>query len=155
MFIAVKICSQEKARNTTYNFISMKTLEVERSLSCRAQYLQYDKGYLFVAFFSLWKWRDCFFFRAQYLQYDKGHLFVSKKENLVRILDVASGTFPRDIRIKPSKNYHMIFRVNSNYVVMNNLDSKLHVYDLKCLRETAAVPSHLLLTTIDLECTVK
>ena len=51
MFIAVKISSQEKARNTTYNFISMKTLEVERSLSCRAQYLQYDKGYLFVAFF--------------------------------------------------------------------------------------------------------
>ena len=78
-----------------------------------------------------------------------------KEENLIGILDVASGTFLHDISIKPSKNYHMIFRVNSNYVVMTNLDSKLYVYDLKCLRETAAVPTHLLLTTIDLECSVK
>ena len=49
----------------------------------------------------------------------------------------------------------MIFRVNSDYVVMTNIYPKLYVYDLKCLKETAAAPSHLLLTTIDLECPVK
>jgi F-box-like len=125
-FIAVET-GKRAWMEKTYNFISMKTLEVERSVSCRAQYLQYDKGYL----------------------------FVSKTENLVGILDVASGTFLRDTSIKPSKNNHMICRVNSNYVVMNHFDSKLHVYDLKCLKETDAVPSHLLLTTIDLECSVK
>ena len=125
-FIAVETGKREWTEKT-FNFISMKTFQVERSLSCRAQYLQYDKGYL----------------------------FVSKKQNLVGILDVASGTFLRDISIKPSKNYNMIFRVNSNYVVMANVDSKLYVYDLKCLKETAAVPSHLLLTLIDLECPVK
>ncbi len=80
-----------------------------------------------------------------------------KTENLVQILDVASGTFLRDIRIVPSKiveYYYVIFRVNSNYVVMSTHDSKLYVYDLKCLKETDAAPSHLL-TTIDLECKVE
>ena len=125
-FIAVKIGKRESIEKT-FNFISMKTFQVERTVSSRAEYLQYDGG--------------C--------------LFELKKPNLVGVLDVASGTFLRDIRIKPSTNYHMIFRVNSNYVVMNNLDSKLYVYDLKCLKETAAVPSHLLLTTIDLGCPVK
>ena len=111
----------------TYNFISMKTFQVERSLSSDAMFRQYDKGYL----------------------------FVSKRENLVGILDVASGTFLRDISIKPSINSDMIFRVNSNYVVMANVESKLDVYDLKCLKEIGAVPSHLLLTSFDLECPVK
>ena len=36
-----------------------------------------------------------------------------------------------------------------------NIHSKLYVYDLKCLKETNAVPTHLLLTTIDLECKIK
>jgi len=125
-FIAIKT-GKRAWTEKTFNFISMKTFDVERSVSSSAKYLQYDNGYLFEL----------------------------KKQNLVRILDVASGTFLRDISIKPSKNCHMIFRVNSNYVVMTNLDSKLYVYDLKCLRETDAVPSHLLLTTIDLECPVK
>jgi hypothetical protein len=125
-FIAVK--TGERAwSEETFNFISMKTFQVETSVSSRAKYLQYDNGYL----------------------------FLSKEENLVGILDVASGTFLRDISIKPSKNYYMIFRANSNYVVMTNIDLKLYVYDLKCLRETAAVPSHLLLISIDLECPVK
>jgi hypothetical protein len=124
-FIAVKTGKRETIEKT-FNFISMKTFQVERSVSSSAKYLQYDGGYLFEL----------------------------KKENLVGVLDVASGTYLRDIRIKPSKNYQMIFRVNSNYVVMNNLDSKLFVYDLKCLKETAAVPTHLL-TTIDLGCPVK
>jgi F-box-like len=125
-FIAIKT-GKRAWTEKTFNFISMKTFEVERSVRERAKYLQYDNGYLFVL----------------------------KEENLIGILDVASGTFLHDISIKPSKNYHMIFRVNSNYVVMTNLDSKLYVYDLKCLRETTAVPTHLLLTTIDLECSVK
>jgi hypothetical protein len=125
-FIAVKTGKRETIEKT-FNFISMKTFELERVVSSTAEYLQYDGGYLFEL----------------------------KKENLMGILDVSSGTYLRDIRIKPSKNYQMIFRVNSNYVVMNNRDSKLFVYDLKCLKETVAVPTHLLLTMIDLECQVK
>jgi hypothetical protein len=112
----------------TVTFISMKTFQVERVLSSRAKYLQYDNGYL----------------------------FVSKKENLVAILDVASGTFLRDIRIPYFEVDYIIFRVNSKYIthVITNLDSKLYVYDLKCLKETDAAPTHLLLTTIDLECDI-
>jgi hypothetical protein len=121
-FIAVKTGGWTEK---TFNFISMKTFEVERSLSSGAKYLQYDNGYLFVL----------------------------KTDNLVGILDVASGTFLRDIRIRPSQN--IISRVNSNYVVIAIHDSKLYVYDLKCLKETAAVPSHLLLTSFDLECNIE
>ena len=36
-----------------------------------------------------------------------------------------------------------------------NIYSKLYVYDLKCLKETDADPTHLLLTTIDLECKIE
>jgi hypothetical protein len=127
-FIAVETSSYEKAGTKTYNFISMRTFKMERSLTSRSKYFEYDGGYLFVL----------------------------KKRNMVGILDVASGAFLRDIRIKPSKNYQMIFRVNSKYVVMINLHSKeLYVYDLKCLKETDTVPSHLLLTTIELKCEVK
>jgi hypothetical protein len=89
-FIAVKNEIVEWKKKRFFYFISMKTFQVERSLSSRAKYLQYDNGYLFVL----------------------------KKEDLVGILDVASGTFLRDIRIKPFRKYQMIFRVNSNYVVM-------------------------------------
>jgi hypothetical protein len=125
-FIAVKTCSDENAGTRTCNFISMKTLQVERSLSSRDTCLQYDGGYL----------------------------FVSKTKNLVRILDVASGTFLRDIRVEPSKYGYTgyTYLANSNYVVIADFESKLHIYDLKCLKETDAVPTHLLLTTIDLEC---
>jgi len=103
----------------------MKTFQVERSLSTRANYFEYNKSYLFLL-----------------------------KNDVVRILDVASRTFLRDIRIKPSINSDMIFRVNSNYVVIANVESKLDVYDLKCLKETDAVPSHLLLTSLELPWTV-
>ena len=123
-FIVVETGKGPRIKGKTFNFISMKIFKVERSVSSRAKYLQYDNGYLFVL----------------------------KQKNLVGIFDVASGTFLRDISIKPSKNHHIIFRANSNYVVMTNLYStELYVYDLKCLKETVAVPSHLLLTSIDLE----
>jgi WD40 repeat protein len=129
-FIAVKTGDQTRTAIHTLTAISMKTFQVERSMS----------------------------FRAKYLQYDNGYLFVLKKENLVRILDVASGTFLRDIFIKPSKTfqlYNVIYRTNPNYVVIATHDSKLYIYDLKCLKETEVVPSHLLLTTIDLECKIE
>jgi hypothetical protein len=77
----------------------MKTLQVERSLSSRAKHLQYDGGYL----------------------------FVSKTKNLVRILDVESGTFLRDLCIKIFLNSDMIFRANSNNVVIANIDSKFEM----------------------------
>jgi hypothetical protein len=128
-FIAVKTFERGTA-GETYNFISMKTFKVERSVT----------------------------FRAKYLQYDKGYLLILKGKGPVRILDVASGTFLHDIGIKPSKTFHMTihlsFRVNSNYVVIATHDSKLYIYDLKCLKETDTLPTHLLLTTIDLECKV-
>ena len=56
---------------------------------------------------------------------------------------------------------YLLYRVNSNYVVIatikNGLDehSTLYVYDMKCLKETDVVPTHLLLTTIDLKRKVK
>jgi hypothetical protein len=95
---------------------------------------------------------------TKFLKYHGGYLFELRTENVIRILDVASGTFLRDIRIVPSKiveYYNAIFRVNSNYVVIATHDSKLYIYDLKCLKETVAVPSHLFLTSIDLECNVE
>ena len=122
-FIAVKTTSQENSRKT-FNFISMKTFQVERSVSSRACHLKYDNGYLFLL-----------------------------NEGLVRILDVASGTFLQDIRMEPPSMPWKIC-ANSNYVVIACSSSKLHVYDLNCLKETDSVPSHLLLTTIDLECHV-
>ena len=90
--------------------------------------------------------------------YDGGYLFLMNNDCLVRILDVATGTFLQNIRREPSCFDCVISRVNSNYVVIarsNGNHSTLYVYDLKCLKETDTVPSHLLLTTIDLECQVK
>ena len=107
----------------------MKTFQVERSLSTRAKIFAYDKG--------------CLFFQ---------------NKNFVRTLDVSSGTFLHDIRFEPHQLDSIICSANSNYVVIlsyNYYYSKLNVYDLKCLKETDAIPSHLLLTSIDLEGKVK
>jgi F-box-like len=122
-FIAVETAVRGRAGTKTYNFISMKTFQVERSVSSRANYFAYDKSYLFL-----------------------------QNKNRVRILDVASGTFLRDIHVDQPDL--MICSANSNYVVIlsgNDFYSKLNVYDLECLKETDAVPSHLLLTTIGIE----
>jgi hypothetical protein len=40
MFIAVKTCSDENTGTKSYNFISLKTFQVERSLSSRAKCLK-------------------------------------------------------------------------------------------------------------------
>jgi len=69
---------------------------------------------------------------------------------------VVSGTFLHDLPKEPSLLDRYIIRVNSHYVVTAAVEgsgrkSKLFVYDLKCLKETDSVPSHVLLTTIDLE----
>ena len=134
-FIAVHVPNEHKAM--TFNFISLNTFQVERSLTC--------------------------FYEMSF--YDGGYVFLMNSDCLVRILDVASGTFLHDIRMKPSSFDYMITRVNSNYVVIaaveinSEMDSggktKLSVFDLKCLKETDVVPTHLLLTTIDLKCEVK
>jgi hypothetical protein len=124
-FIAVRSPRKQEDDKTTFNFISLKTFQVERSLS----------GY----------------FKTSY--YDGGYLFLITKDCLVRMLDVASGTFLHDIRMKPFK-FGYIFRVNSNYVVIatiTNLHSTLYVYDLKRLKETHVVPTYLLLTKIELK----
>jgi hypothetical protein len=122
MFIAIKTYSEENTGRKTYKFIS--TFQIERLVSFRVRYLAYDTGYLFL-----------------------------QNKNLVRILDVASGTFLRNIRLEPDQLDSIVCCANSNYVVIlscNKFYSKLSVYDLKCLKQTDAVPSHLLLISIDL-----
>jgi hypothetical protein len=60
--------------------------------------------------------------------------------------------------MEPDQPDSIICCANSSYVAMlscNYFYSKLNVYDLECLKETDAVPSHLLLTTTSLECKVK
>jgi hypothetical protein len=116
----------KSASRLTYKFISMKTFQVENSVSSRAKYLDYDKGYLFLL----------------------------KDDDLVRILDVASGTFLRDIRMEPSPVSSKICSINSNYVVVltgKRHHSMLYIYDLKCLKETDAEPTHLLLTSMKIK----
>jgi hypothetical protein len=106
-------------KSPTFYFLSQKTFQVERSLS----------GY----------------FETSY--YDKSHLFLMNNDRLVRILDVASGTFLHDIRVEPPSIDCITIRVNSNYVVIarpNGTRSTLYVYDL-----------NLLLTAIDLEFKVR
>ena len=68
-FIAVETAVQERAGTKIFKLISMKTFQVERSVSSRVKYFAYDKGYLLL-----------------------------QNKNLVRILEVASGTFLRDTR---------------------------------------------------------
>ena len=95
---------------------------------------------------------------ADYSVYDKGYLLRLEEEHLVRILDVASGIFLRDICLEPTTMPFKMCSITSNYVVLltgNEYHSILYVYDWKCLKETAAVPSHCLLTSIDVECNVK
>jgi hypothetical protein len=100
-FIAVQTRSNENAGTKTYNLISIKTFQIERSVSFRAKYFAYDKGYLFL-----------------------------QNKNLVRILDVASGTFLRDICMESDKPESIICCANSSFVVLYNyFNSKLYVYD--------------------------
>jgi WD40 repeat protein len=116
---------------TTCNLTSLKTFEIERSLSCDNRFhCFYDRGFLF---------------------------FTNNSRRFVRILDVASGSFLHDMPIEQSFCNSVITRSNSNYVVVAamNIYSKLFIYDLKCLRETDTAPSHLLLTSIDLECKIE
>jgi hypothetical protein len=126
-FIAVRIPIGDS--DTTFNLVSMNTFQVERSLSCDDRFhFFYDGGYLFLI--------NSFF---------------------VRILDVASGTFLHDMPVEPPiYSDSGITRVNSNYFVVAGKysNSKLYVYDLECLKDTDADPTHLLLTTIDLECDI-
>jgi hypothetical protein len=139
-FIAVS-ARKEDAR-TTINFISQKSFQVERSLSFSSSC--FEKSF-----------------------YDGGYLFLMNNDFLVRILDVASGTFLREIRMEPSIFNNVInIRANSNYVVIAATESErwnwlarggpseLFIYDLNCLKETDGVPTHLL-TTIDLGGKVK
>jgi hypothetical protein len=101
-FIAVQTPGLQDTGPTSY-FLSLKTFEVERSLS----------GY----------------FKTSY--YDGGYLFLMNNDCLVRTLDVASGTFLRDIRMEPTGIDCKIIRVNSNYVVIarsNENNSILYVH---------------------------
>ena len=81
------------------------------------------------------------------------------KPYFVRILDVVSGTFLRNMPKEPSHFKRCIAKVNSHYAVTVAVEgsgrkSKLSVFDLKCLKEKNSVPTHTLLTTIELDCEV-
>jgi len=92
-FIAIKTAGRRKAGRKTYNFISMKTFQIERSVSFRAKYFAYDKGYLFL-----------------------------QNKNLVRILDVASGTYLRDIHVEsdePDSIICCVTPVSSLYTIIS------------------------------------
>jgi hypothetical protein len=119
--------------SSTCKVISLKTFEIVRSLSC-AVYLDsyYNGGYLLLI--------DCI-------------------RNRIRMLDVVSGTFLHDIPLNYS-SYIVTFdciKVNSAYVVVAVAErgydghSKLFVYDLECLKQINAVPTHLRLTTIEVK----
>ena len=115
--------------DVTINLISMNTFQVERSLSC-LYFGLYDNGYVFL---------------------------MNSDQSSVRMLDVTSGTFLHDMPMKLSYFDVIFTRVSSNYVVIvttNRFHSTLRVYDFKSLRDTDAVPTHPLLTTIELDCEV-
>ena len=69
---------------------------------------------------------------------------------------MSSGTFLREICVEPDGLDSIICGVNSSFVVIaaiktsSDVHSKLNVYNFKCLEELDDVPSHLLLTSIDL-----
>ena len=62
-------------------------------------------------------------------------MFIIKRDGLIRILDVASGTYLHDIDMGKSDNYLRILdiKANSNYVVIFDR-SNLYVYSLQALR---------------------
>ena len=113
------------ADNKTYYFISTKTFEVERSLGAKTEYVDYDRGYLFL---------------------------IKANGPMARIMDVASGTFLHDVFIE--KLPHHSFgscRVNSKYVVIENNGfpkKTLWIYDLESIKATDDVPHYLLLCVI-------
>ena len=65
-------------------------------------------------------------------RYDRGLLFLRNRNQLIRILDVASGTYLHDINMGKCRWIEDI-KANSNYVVII-ADSNLYVYSLQALR---------------------
>ena len=111
-------------------FISCKTLEIERSLSCK-------------------NWRK---------MYDGGLFFMGRDDGLVRILDVASGTYLHDIRVKHGPNAWLRrglkVTTNSKYlVVMDDMgdedETTFSVYDLQAMRNPMAKSCSILLYTLE------
>jgi WD40 repeat protein len=106
-------------------FISCKTLEIERSLSCKTWRTMYHGGLFFIG-------RD--------------------DDGLVRILDVASGTYLHDIRvIYNPKDWPLKVSTSSKYLVamdgMKREERTLSVYDLQAMRNPKAKPATILLNT--------
>jgi hypothetical protein len=113
------------------HFISTRTLEVKGSLTVDAERAAYDKGLLFVLI-----------------------------HGRVRIYDVSSGTFYRDLHLQ--KNLHSVdgwfeVSVNSKYVAILYTDKSgwikwktmLKIYELDALKNAEAEPNNLLFTTIE------
>jgi hypothetical protein len=84
--------------------------------------------------------------------YDHGLIFFIH-HGLIRILDVASGTYLNDIHVDPSRlKTTKYIKVNSKFVVMSTSyinEKNLHVYSLQALKNIS--PSDPLVTVIKLE----
>ena len=68
-----------------------------------------------------------------WFRYDRGLMFFIKRMRLIRILDVASGTYLRDINMGKKCRWIGAIKANSNYVIIY-AESKLYVYSLQALR---------------------
>jgi len=123
----------KKAPVVVAHFISTRTLEVERLLTVDALTAVYDKGLLFVLI-----------------------------HGRVRIYDVSSGTFYRDLLLQKNASNSVcssqfLVSVNSKYVAILykaywrwfGWKTKLWVYELAALKNFDAEPKSLLLTTIE------
>jgi hypothetical protein len=113
-------------------FISTKTLKIERSLSCAAASTFYKEG-LF---------------------------FMKKDDGLDRILEVASGTYLRDTQgLFKSLKYSSFLRVNSKYLVYMEYtgpeESAFNVYDLQAMRNPSVSADKILLTTLKVKMDVQ
>ena len=137
-FIVATKCFYQVHKFRSLYFISTGTLEEHRSLS--------------------------FMPHCKYA-YDRGLLFQFRVDGVIRIMDVASGTFFNDVRMSFwKKPYPIMLRqrigVNSNFLVigwkylnkkMMKMLSYLSVYDLEAIKNTNSNPDYYLLYTLEVE----
>ena len=124
------------------NVILIKTMEVPRihKLQVDEQFILHQLSASTCHFISTGIVHDTVLERSlsvmsRWWFYDRGLMFIIKRDGLIRILDVASGTYLHDIDMGKSDNYLRILdiKANSNYVVIFDR-SNLYVYSLQALR---------------------
>ena len=82
--------------------------------------------------------------RTEYVDYDRGYLFLTSAYGpMIRILQVASGQFLHDVYMEDVRSYTSC-KVNSKYVLIRSND-KFYIYDLESIKATEDVQPYLLL----------